>query len=218
MCRADSEDGARAHLSAPTDEQPAPGAPYHPYLLRDLEITRPGHVWCADITYLPMRRGFLYLVAIMDWASRKVLAWRLSNTMDAAFCVRKRWRFGRPEIFNTDQGVSSPAPTSPTCCAMPKCGSAWTDAAAGWTACFCEAALAVAEVRMRLPERVRDRLRIAGWARPVAQLLQRTSASLPLRRPNPRRGVWAGRRNTISGACPGYRAHHNDGVNHPGIA
>lgn len=80
----------------------------YPYLLRDLEIMRPNQVWCADITYLPMRRGFLYLVAIMDWASRRVLAWRLSNTMDAEFCVAALKdalaRFGKPEIFNTDQG------------------------------------------------------------------------------------------------------------------
>lgn len=80
----------------------------YPYLLRGLEITRPNHVWCADVTYIPMRRGFLYLVAIMDWATRKVLAWRLSNTMDASFCVlaleEALARHGRPEIFNTDQG------------------------------------------------------------------------------------------------------------------
>jgi len=71
-------------------------------------IERPNHVWCADVTYIPMRRGFLYLVAIMDWATRKVLAWRLSNTMDASFCVaaleEALARYGKPEIFNTDQG------------------------------------------------------------------------------------------------------------------
>jgi len=80
----------------------------YPYLLRKLTIERPNHVWCADVTYIPMRRGFLYLVAIMDWATRKVLAWRLSNTMDAGFCVaaleEALARFGKPEIFNTDQG------------------------------------------------------------------------------------------------------------------
>ena len=92
----------------PRTSDPHPEHRIYPYLLRDLEITRPGHVWCADITYLPMRRGFLYLVAVMDWASRKVLAWRLSNTMDAEFCVEALKealaRFGGPEIFNTDQG------------------------------------------------------------------------------------------------------------------
>ena len=79
-----------------------------PYLLKDVVINRPNQVWCADITYIPMRRGFLYLVAIMDWYSRKVLAWRLSNSMDADFCVEALKealaKHGAPEIFNTDQG------------------------------------------------------------------------------------------------------------------
>ena len=73
-----------------------------------MPIDRPDHAWCADVTYIPMRRGFLYLVAIMDWASRRVLAWRLSNSLDASFCVEALeealQRFGPPQIFNTDQG------------------------------------------------------------------------------------------------------------------
>ncbi|MDA2912284.1 DDE-type integrase/transposase/recombinase, partial [Nitrospiraceae bacterium AH_259_D15_M11_P09] len=80
----------------------------YPYLLRGLEITRPDHVWCADVTYIPLQRGFLYLVAVMDWASRKVLSWRLSNTREASFCVEALEealeRYGPAEIFNTDQG------------------------------------------------------------------------------------------------------------------
>jgi len=76
--------------------------------LRDLVIDSPNHVWCADITYIPMQRGFLYLVAIMDWHSRKVLSWRLSNSMDAGFCIEALKealaKHGAPEIFNTDQG------------------------------------------------------------------------------------------------------------------
>ncbi len=92
----------------PRTSDPHPEHRIYPYLLRDLAITRPNQAWCADVTYLPMRRGFLYLVAIMDWATRKVLAWRISNTMDAAFCVEALEdalsRYGRPEIFNTDQG------------------------------------------------------------------------------------------------------------------
>jgi len=80
----------------------------YPYLLRGKTITRPNQVWCADITYIPMRHGFLYLVAIMDWHSRKVLAWRLSNTMDASFCVETLQealaQYGVPQIINTDQG------------------------------------------------------------------------------------------------------------------
>ena len=85
-----------------------PGHIKYPYLLRGLEITKANHVWATDITYIPMSRGFCYLVAIMDWASRKVLAWRLSNTLDSAFCVdaleEAIAKFGCPEIFNTDQG------------------------------------------------------------------------------------------------------------------
>jgi putative transposase len=80
----------------------------YPYLLRGLEIDRPNQVWAADITYVPMPRGFMYLVAIMDWFSRFVLAWQLSNTLDGAFCLaalRRALRDGRPDIFNTDQGV-----------------------------------------------------------------------------------------------------------------
>ncbi len=80
----------------------------YPYFLKDKIIDRAGQAWAADITYLPMRKGFSYLVAIMDWASRKVLAWRLSNTLDASFCVEALKeaiaRYGCPDIFNTDQG------------------------------------------------------------------------------------------------------------------
>ncbi|MDT8434759.1 MAG: IS3 family transposase, partial [Anaerosomatales bacterium] len=87
---------------------PHPGHKVYPYLLRGLEIREAGHVWASDITYLPMARGFCYLVAIMDWASRRVLAWRLSNTLDASFCIdaleEALDRYGPPEIFNTDQG------------------------------------------------------------------------------------------------------------------
>ncbi len=92
----------------PRTTVPHPEHRIYPYLLRGLVVDRPNQVWCADITYIPMRRGFLYLVAVMDWATRKVLTWRVSNTMDMAFCVEALQealtRFGRPEIFNTDQG------------------------------------------------------------------------------------------------------------------
>jgi putative transposase len=92
----------------PRTTVPVPGHKIYPYLLRGLAIERPNQVWAADITYIPIGRGFLYLVAIMDWASRAVLSWRLSNTMEASFCVaaleEALARFGRPEIFNTDQG------------------------------------------------------------------------------------------------------------------
>lgn len=100
--------GLEAIYQAPRTSVPHPAHRVYPYLLRDLTITRPDHVWCADITYIPVRRGFLYLVAIMDWATRHVLAWRLSNTMDTGFCIEAlreaMARHGKPEIFNSDQG------------------------------------------------------------------------------------------------------------------
>jgi putative transposase len=92
----------------PKTSQKHPDHKIYPYLLKDLPITRPNQVWCTDITYIPMRRGFLCLVAIMDWHSRKVLSWRLSNTMEAGFCIEALKealeRYGPPEIFNSDQG------------------------------------------------------------------------------------------------------------------
>jgi putative transposase len=92
----------------PRTSRPEPGHKIYPYLLRNLTIDRPNQVWAADITHIPIGRGNLYLVAIMDWASRAVLAFRLSNTMDVSFCVSALEeaiaRFGKPDIFNTDQG------------------------------------------------------------------------------------------------------------------
>ena len=100
--------GLEAIYQAPRTSDPHPAHRVYPYLLRGMVIDRPNRVWCADITYIPVQRGFLYLVAIMDWATRHVLAWRLSNTMDASFCVEALEealaRYGKPEIFNTDQG------------------------------------------------------------------------------------------------------------------
>jgi putative transposase len=100
--------GIRALYQKPRLSAPHPDHKIYPYLLRGVEISRANHCWAADITYLPMARGFCYLVAIMDWASRRVLAWRLSNTLDASFCTEALEeaivKYGRPEIFNTDQG------------------------------------------------------------------------------------------------------------------
>ena len=100
--------GIEALGPKPRTTTPAPGHKIYPYLLREMTIDRPNQVWAADITYIPIGRGFLYLVAVIDWASRAVLAWRLSNTIDASFCVaaleEALVRYGRPEIFNTDQG------------------------------------------------------------------------------------------------------------------
>ena len=103
----DAAAGTRGDLPTPEHEQTGSG-PQNPYLLGGIAIERVNQVWCSDVTYIPMARGFLYLVVIMDWVSRAVLAWRLSNTLGADFCVdaleEALARYGRPEIFNTDQG------------------------------------------------------------------------------------------------------------------
>ena len=99
--------GLRAIYRRPRTSQPEPGSRPYPYLLGKTEITRPNQVWAADVTYIPMARGFLYLVAIMDWRSRYVVAWRLTNTLEADFCVDaldEALGQGVPEVFNTDQG------------------------------------------------------------------------------------------------------------------
>jgi len=103
--------GIAAIYRKPKTSTPGAGAAHriYPYLLRDLAIERPNQVWAADITYVPMAKGFVYLVAIQDWASRKVLAWRTSNTLTTDFCVEALTealaKYGTPEIFNTDQGA-----------------------------------------------------------------------------------------------------------------
>ena len=98
--------GARFRIERLDAHQP--GHKLNPYLLKDLAITQPNQVWAADITYIPMNRGFIYLVVVMDWYSRKILSWRLSNTMESHFCVQALQealsRYGLPDIFNTDQG------------------------------------------------------------------------------------------------------------------
>jgi len=102
--------GLVAIYQRPNTSKPAPGHKIYPYLLGGIAIDRVNQVWCADVTYIPMARGFLYLVVIMDWVSRAVLAWRLSNTLGAEFCVEALEEalslHRRPEIFNTDQGRS----------------------------------------------------------------------------------------------------------------
>jgi putative transposase len=101
--------GITALYRTPNTSKRHPGHKVYPYLLRHLAIEHANHVWCMDITYLPMQRGFIYLAAVMDWATRRVLAWRVSNTLTADFCIEAVEeaiaRYGKPEIFNTDQGT-----------------------------------------------------------------------------------------------------------------
>ena len=100
--------GIEALYRRPNISRPAPGHKIYPYLLRNLPVTRPNQVWAMDITYIPMARGFVYLAAVVDWFSRRVLSWRLSVTLETAFCIEAveeaLARYGKPDIFNTDQG------------------------------------------------------------------------------------------------------------------
>ncbi|WP_202596090.1 IS3 family transposase [Ensifer adhaerens] len=100
--------GIEAIYRRPNTSKPAPGHKVYPYLLRKLAVTRPNQVWAMDLTYIPMARGFVYLCAVVDWFSRRVLSWRLSITMETAFCIEAveeaLARYGKPDIFNTDQG------------------------------------------------------------------------------------------------------------------
>lgn len=108
-CRLMRKMGIEAIYPKPRTSSRHPGHKVYPYLLRNMKITRPNQVWASDITYIPMDRGFMYLVAVMDWHSRKILSWRVSNTLDKEFCIEAAAeaieKFGPPEIFNTDQGA-----------------------------------------------------------------------------------------------------------------
>ena len=135
--------GLQAIYQAPRTTTRHPKHRVYPYLLKRLAIERPNQVWSADITYIPVQKGFLYLVAVMDWATRRVLSWRLSNTLDARFCTdaltEALERYGRPQIFNTDQGsqftslefTATLKDTGP----LP---SPWTAGAGVWTTSFIE--------------------------------------------------------------------------------
>ena len=129
--------GLEAIYPKPKTSRPHPLHKVYPYLLRDMTMDRPNQVWAADITYIPMGRGFMYLVAIMDWYSRKVLSFRISNTLDADFCVEALQeaigRFGPPQIFNTDQGAQFTSTDLPPPLNRLVSLSAWTAVAVLWT-------------------------------------------------------------------------------------
>ena len=131
--------GIEALYRRPHTSKPADGHKIYPYLLRGLVVERANQVWAMDITYIPMARGFVYLAAVVDWFSRRVLAWRVSITLDVEFCLdaleEALARHGKPEIFNTDREASSPARRSLACCWATRSGSAWMAAARGATTC-----------------------------------------------------------------------------------
>ena len=127
--------GIAAIYQKPNTSLGHPAHKVYPYLLRGLVIDRANQVWCADITYVPMAKGFVYLVAVMDWFSRRVLSWRVSITMDLDFCVaalrEAMEQHGRPEIFNTDQGIQFTSAEAGL--EARRCGSAWTARGGIWT-------------------------------------------------------------------------------------
>ena len=125
--------GLKAIYRRPRTSKPAPSNKIYPYLLSGMAITRPNQVWAADITYIPMARGFLYLVAIIDWYSRYVLSWRLSNTMDAGFC--RGFGRGTQERSTGYLQHRSGIPVSPASCNNTELGSAWTGKGATATIC-----------------------------------------------------------------------------------
>jgi putative transposase len=129
--------GIEAIYRKPHLSKPHPGHTVYPYLLRNLDITEANSVWCSHITYIPMARGFCYLVAIMDWANRKVLSWRLWNTLDTSFCVETLeealQKYGTPDIFNTDQGSQLPPQSLRISSHAMASQSAWTAMADGGT-------------------------------------------------------------------------------------
>ena len=169
--------GIEAIYRRPRTSKPAPGHKVYPYLLRNVAVTRPDQVWAMDITYVPMARGFVYLAAVIDWFSRKVLAWRLSITLTADFCVdalqEALGRHRRPDIFNTDQGsqftsmdFTAVLKDAEVAISMDGRG-AWRDNV------LRRAPLAIREVRGGLPARLRDRQRGAILDRALLRLLQR---------------------------------------------
>ncbi len=198
--------GLQAVYQKPKTTAPHPEHKIWPHLLRDMVINRPKQVWCTDITYIPMRRGFLHLVAVMDCTSRRVLAWRLSNTMDVEFCIEALEEAmalrGRFEIFNTDQGSQFTSLRFTTVLTevdirvsmdgrgrwMDNLRRAYTAPLARWSLRSHRTALAINQIRVRLPQRLRDRQRGQGRDRSLDRLLLHRPAPLGVRRQTPRRG------------------------------
>jgi putative transposase len=174
--------GMEALYRHPRTTKPEPGHKIYPYLLRGVEVTRPNQVWAMDITYIPMARGFVYLAVVLDWFSRRVLSWRLSITMEAAFCVETLEdalaRHGKPDIFNTDQGSQFT-------------GSALHRRTRRQRHCdqhgrqgglarqrLRRASVAQRQIRGGVSARLRQRQRGPRLDRPLPGLLQRTAAAL----------------------------------------
>ena len=194
--------GIEALYRRPNTSKAAPGHKIYPYLLRGLPVERPNQVWAMDITYIPMARGFVYLAAVVDWFSRRVLAWRLSITMEADFCVEAveeaMARHGKPEIFNTDQGSQFTSDDFTGVLKAPTASpSAWMARARWRDNVFVERLWRSGQIRGGLPPRLRQRRPGARLARPLSGLLQPDS-----RTPTGRSSVKSPHNPSISTSTP----------------
>jgi len=173
--------GIEALYRRPNTSNPAPGQKIHPYLLRGLAVERPNQVWAMDITYIPMARGFVYLAAIIDWFSRRVLSWRLSITMEVDFCLEAveeaLAKYPKPDIFNTDQGsqFTSAAFTSLLRDNTIAISMEWPGRLARQR--LRKAGVALGEERRVLSQSLCQRRRSARLDRPVSRLLQSQEAA-----------------------------------------
>ena len=186
--------GLESIYRRPRTTIPQPGHRIYPYLLREMVIDRANQVWCADITYIPMRRGFLYLVAVMDWSTRKVLSWRVSNTMDVEFCIEALeealGRFGCPEIFNTDQGSQFTSPRFTG--VLQHVGVRISmDGRGRWVDnVFIERLWRSLKYECIYLHAFETRLRTAGRTDALDRLLQCPTPAFDAGRMHPRRGIW----------------------------
>ena len=173
--------GLRALYPRRRTSQPGKGHKIYPYLLRDLSIERANQAWASDISYIPMAKGFMYLVAIMDWYSRRVLSWRVSNTLDAHFCIEALeealQRFEAPEIFNTDQGSQFTSDAFTRRAQGPRhCDQhGWQGPMGGQR--VRRASVAQRQVRGRVPAGLRNAHRASGRTGPLLRLLQHQAPS-----------------------------------------
>ena len=184
--------GLRAIYRRPSTSRRSPEHPVYPYLLRNVRITRPNQVWAADITYLPMARGFLYLVAVMDWHSRYVLSWRLSNTLEAGFCaeaLEEALGQGQPEVFNTDQGSQFTSLEFTQVLQEQGVKISMDGKGRYQDNIFVERLVADSEVRGGVPESLRQRPGGPEGAGRLLPVLQRAQAPSGPGLPDPGRGV-----------------------------
>jgi hypothetical protein len=209
--------GLAGMAPGPNTSRPHPEHKIYPYRLRGVAVVRPNQVWSTDITYIRLAHGFAYRVAIIDGYSRRVLAWRISNTLEAGFCVDcledALRTHGRPEVFNSDQGRSSPAMPSPRSCWTKASPSAWTDAAVLWTTSSSSGCGAASSTRTSTSRATRP-TRAAARADRVLRVLQRRAAAPVPGQPYPGCRVPRGgrRRGQHRGPLRRHAGTHGDGI------